>query len=162
MVTALFKKLYRQLKENYRPISLLSCISCVFGRIIHKQTYKYLKTNQLLNINNSGFQENDSAVLRLLSLTDMIYQGMDNEDEVLLIFLDISKAFDRVWHEGLIYKLKQAGIDGALLKWFESYLYNRKQRVVVCGHTSDSKFIHAESHRDLFWAPFYFSYMLAI
>jgi ribonuclease P/MRP protein subunit RPP40 len=102
----------------------------------------HLKSNRLLNINNSGFQENDSSVLRLLSLTDDIYQGLDKQDELLLVFMDISKAFDRVWHKGLIYKLKQSGIEGNLLKWFESYLLNRKQRVVVGGKSSDTKYIH--------------------
>ena len=53
------------------------------------------------------------------------------------VFLDISKAFDKVWHEGLIFKLKQNGISGKLLKFFESYLYNRKQRVMINGSYSD-------------------------
>jgi hypothetical protein len=89
MVTALFKKLNRQLKENYQPISLLSCISKIF-------------------------EKNDSAVLRLLSLCDAIYNGLDNSYEMLLLFLDISKAFDKVWHPGLLFKLRQSGIYGAL------------------------------------------------
>jgi hypothetical protein len=143
MVTAIFKKQDRQLKENYRPISLLSCISKIFERIIYNKLYSHLKTNKLLDVNNSGFQENDSSILRLLSLTDTIFQSLDNQDEVLLVFLDISKAFDRVWHEGILYKLKQAGIHGILLQWFESYLSNRKQRVVVGGKSSESKYVHA-------------------
>jgi hypothetical protein len=139
MVTAIFKKQNRQLKENYRPISLLSCISKVFERIIYNTTYNYFRSNHLLNIHNSGFQRDDSAILRLLSLTDSIYQGLDNQDEILLVFLDVSKAFDRVWHEGLLYKLEQAGIHGALLYWFGSYLLNRRQRVVVAGKSSNTR-----------------------
>ena len=53
------------------------------------------------------------------------------------VFLDISKAFDKVWHEGLIFKLKQNGVSGRLLKLFESYLSNRKQRVMINGSFSD-------------------------
>jgi hypothetical protein len=142
MITAIFKKQNRQLKNNYRPISLLSCISKVFERIIYKKLYEHLKTNRLLDINNSGFQANDSSVLRLLSLTDDIYQQLDNQNEIILIFMDISKAFDRVWHEGLIHKLKESGIEGNLLSWLESYLSNRKQRVVVGGKSSNTKYIH--------------------
>ena len=53
------------------------------------------------------------------------------------VFLDISKAFDKVWHEGLVFKLKQNGISGNLLKFFESYLHNRKQRVILNGSYSE-------------------------
>ena len=56
---------------------------------------------------------------------------------VALFLLDISKAFDRVWHTGLLAKLSRVGITGNLLKWFENYLTNRQQRVVVNGQTSD-------------------------
>ena len=54
-----------------------------------------------------------------------------------MVFLNISKAFDKVWHKGLLYKLKSVGIRGALLSWFESYLSNRQQRVVLDGQSSD-------------------------
>ena len=54
-----------------------------------------------------------------------------------MVFLDISKAFDRVWHRGLIYKLKQCGIHGRLLDWFVDYLNDRMQRVVINGQFSD-------------------------
>ena len=57
--------------------------------------------------------------------------------EVRAVFLDISKAFDKVWHKGLIFKLKQNGVSGRLLKFFESYLSNRKQRVMINGSYSD-------------------------
>jgi hypothetical protein len=63
MVTALFKKLNKQIKDNYRPISLLSCISKLFERLVFNSSYKYLRTHRLLNENNSGFAKNDSAVL---------------------------------------------------------------------------------------------------
>ena len=57
--------------------------------------------------------------------------------------MDISKAFDRVWHEGLIFKLKSYGIEGKLLKWLESYLINRKQRVIIDGISSDWRELEA-------------------
>ena len=57
--------------------------------------------------------------------------------EVRAVFLDISKAFDKVWHDGLIFKLKQNGVSGKLLMFFESYLCNRKQRVMINGSYSD-------------------------
>ena len=63
--------------------------------------------------------------------------------EVRAVFLDISKAFDKVWHDGLIFKLKQNGISGSLRKFFETYLHNRKQRVVLNGSFSDYSVTHS-------------------
>jgi hypothetical protein len=52
-------------------------------------------------------------------------KALDSGKEVRVVFCDISKAFDRVWHKGLIHKLKQSGISGNLLKWFQNYLYGK-------------------------------------
>ena len=68
---------------------------------------------------------------------------MDEGYEIRGVFLDISKAFDKVWHEGLVFKLKQNGISGNLLNIFEDFLRNRKQRVVLNGQTSNWENIHA-------------------
>jgi hypothetical protein len=64
-------------------------------------------------------------------------KAVDSGKEIRLVFLDISKAFDRVWQKGLIFKLKQAGISGGLLSWLYDYLSDRVQRVVVNGQTSE-------------------------
>ena len=86
---------------------------------------------------------NDSAINRILAILETVYKGFDEYSDSLFISLDISKAFDRVWHEGLIYKLKQNGIEGKLLKWFSSYLGNRKQKVVIGGSSSTFKPVQA-------------------
>jgi hypothetical protein len=143
LVTAIFKKLSKQIKSNYRPISLLCCISKVFERIVFNSTYQHLTINNLLDDENSGFKKDDSAILKLLALTDSIYKGLDDQEEILLTFLDITKAFDKVWHQGLITKLQQVGINGTLLEWYSDYLLNRCQRVVVGGKSSDIKQLHA-------------------
>ena len=64
-------------------------------------------------------------------------KALDEGKEVRAVFCDISKAFDRVWHRGLLFKLQIAGISGSLLQWFTDYLHNRKQRVVLPGANSD-------------------------
>ena len=66
------------------------------------------------------------------------------------VLCDVSKAFDRVWHKGLIFKEKQSGIDTTLLQWLTSYLSNRKQRVVIPGAHSNWVNIDLEFHK----APF--------
>ena len=68
-----------------------------------------------------------------------------NPLQLRAVFLDISKAFDKVWCEGLIVKLKKNGISDSLLKLFQNYLHNRKQRVVLNGSFSDYSFIKSGS-----------------
>ena len=75
----------------------------------------------------------DSTVNQLAYLYHMFTEALDAGKEVRTVFCDISKAFDRVWHEGLIYKLKAAGVSGDILRCFQSYLSGRRQRVVLPG-----------------------------
>ena len=81
----------------------------------------------------------------MLTLVDEIHQAFDDRNslEVRAVFLDISKAFDKVWHDGLIFKLKQNGVSGCLLKLLENYLQNRKQRVSLNGSLSEYSEIEA-------------------
>ena len=79
---------------------------------------------------------------QLLEMIHKISYSNSLGNETKIVFLDISKAFDRVWHKGLIFKLSRTGIPNSLLKWFESYLSNRSQRVIIRGNTSDWNFIN--------------------
>ena len=73
----------------------------------------------------------DSTANQLMFLYNEVYQALDECKEVRTVFCDISKTFDRVWHQGLIHKLSSIGISGSLLNWFISNLFGRKQRVIV-------------------------------
>ena len=70
---------------------------------------------------------------QLTYLYNTFCQALDSGKEVRAVFCDISKAFDRVWHEGLLLKLKAAGVTGKVLAWFKSYLSDRKRRVILPG-----------------------------
>ena len=96
--------------------------------------YNHFITNNLIQ---SGFRPNDSVTNQLIFLVDSIHSSLDLNLDVRSVFLDMSKAFDRVWHEGLLFKLKQNGINGKLLNLMKSYLGNRKQRVVLNGSESN-------------------------
>ena len=111
----------------------------IFEKIIFNNLYNYLNTNNLITENQSGFRPGDSTINQLLYLVNEIHEAFEdpNSLEVRAVFLDISKAFDKVWHDGLIFKLKQNGVDGRLLKLFESYLRDRQQRVVINGSYSE-------------------------
>ena len=91
----------------------------------------------------SGFRPGDSTVNQLLSIINDFAKAIDCGKEIRIIFCDISKAFDRVWHKGLLYKLKLIGVDDNLLKWFESYLSERRQQVVIGSENSEIKYTNA-------------------
>jgi hypothetical protein len=95
--------------------------------------YNHLLSHNLLKPFQSGFVPGASTVNQLTYLYNFFTEAFDSGKEVRAVFCDISKAFDRVWHKGLLYKLRRFGIKGNLIGWFSSYLSNRKQRVVVPG-----------------------------
>lgn len=104
-----------------------------FERVLYKRVHNFLVENQIITPFQSGFTRGDSAVNQLVDLYNTFGRALDEGKEVRVVFCDISKAFDRVWHKGLIAKLHHYGINGRLLKWFESYLSQRFQRVVIPG-----------------------------
>jgi len=121
---------------NHWPIALLPSLSKVFEKLVHKHLYSYLESNGLLNHRNSGFRKNHSTLTSLLKTTHDIYLAHDHNLSSHIVFLDISKAFDRVVHTNLLLKLKQIGIVGSLLNLITSYLENRSQVVRSNGSTS--------------------------
>ncbi len=142
-VTPIYKKSNPADPTNYRPISLLSCLGKIMERCIHKHLYNYLITNNLLTEYQSGFRRGDSTTNQLVYIYNDICKALDDGKEIRVVFCDISKAFDRVWHRGLLTKLSSIGIDGALHKWFSSYLSSRQQRVVIHNSHSNWKKINA-------------------
>ena len=106
---------------------------------MHPRLYEEIKYIViLLTPHQSGFQPGDSTINQLLSITHKIYGSFDNVPslETRAVFLDLSKAFDRVWHESLLYKLECNGISGKLLSLLRNFLTNRQQRVVLNGKNS--------------------------
>ena len=109
----------------------------MFERIIFKHVYNHFRDNALINKWQSGFLPGSSTVTQLLEMYNQFYSAIDEGKDVRIVYLDISKAFDRVWHKGLLLKLHKFGIGGNFLKWFSDYLSNRFQRVVINGQCSD-------------------------
>ena len=135
-IVPIFKKGDKQNIKNYRPVSLLPICSKIFERIIYDNMLKYFLDNNLITPKQSGFRPGDSCINQLLSITHDIFTSFDNGLEVRGVFLDISKAFDKVWHDALIYKLKQNGIKDKLLCLLLDFLKNRQQRVVLNDQSS--------------------------
>ena len=105
--------------------------------------FEFFIRNDLISQNQSGFKPGDSCINQLLAMTHEIYKSFDACLDVRAVFLDISKAFDKVWHQGLLYKLKQNGISGNLLETLTDFLKDRKQRVVWNGQNFSRKNIEA-------------------
>ena len=131
-------KNFNILTENYRPISLLPIFWKLFENIIYNNLFKYLQDNKFLSDNQSGFCSGDSSISQLLTITHNIFKAFDGSPslETRGVFLDVSKAFDKVWHDGLLYKLKCLGVEGALYNILKNYLQNRKLKVVLNGQFS--------------------------
>ena len=117
-IIPVYKKSKNRNFENNCSISLLPIFSKVFEKIIFNKMYTFLQDEQLLNPNKSGFRPSDLCINQLLSITHEISQSLDATPplEVRLDFLDISKAFDKVWHEGILYKVNSIGISGKFYK----------------------------------------------
>jgi hypothetical protein len=142
-VIPLYKKNDKSMPSNYRPVSLLSCCGKLFERIIFKHMYNYFLENNLIYKYQSGFLPNHSTTFQLVDIFHHICQSFDNKQYSCMVFCDISKAFDRVWHKGLLFKLQENGITGKLLKWISNYLNNRYQRVTLRASKSAAKPITA-------------------
>ena len=113
-VVPVHKKNEKNLKVNYRPISLLPIFGKVLEKLVYDSLYSHLVSCAFLDPNQSGFRPGDSSIAQLISITHSIYKAFDCNPplDVRSVYLDISKAFDRVWHVGLIYKLKRCGVSG--------------------------------------------------
>ena len=121
----------------------MSNLDKVFERLVFKHLFNHLRDNNILTSFQSGFIPGDSTTNQLTFLYNTFCQALDAGKEVMTVFCGIGKAFDRVWHAGLLHKLRSIGNSGELLKWFSSYLVGRKQRVVLHGVESQWNYIKA-------------------
>ena len=128
-VAPIFKSGKKELLTKYRAISVLSCFSKILERIMYNRVYNYLNYNNLHFRKQFGFRKGHSTDRALITLIDSIYDSFNQNKYTLGVFIDLSKAFDTVNHNILIDKLNSYGIKSNSLKWFSSYLSNRKQFV---------------------------------
>ena len=140
-VIALFKAGSTEDLNNYRPISLLPIFDKIMEKLMHRQLYAFLEAHDILFKNQFGFRKKCSTAHSLIEITEKIKESIDSGNFGCGIFIDLKKAFDTVNHKILLRKLEHYGIRGTTLKWFESYLTDRKQYVFYNGVSSDIKTI---------------------
>ena len=139
------KKDRNQIVDYCRPVSLLPICSKIFEKLIFDSIYDLINKNNLFNNNKSRFRSSDSCIQQRIAITHNIFSAFvaNPSLEVRGVFLDLSKAFDRVWHDDLLYNLKSNGTDSSLFKLIKSFLNKRCQRVVLNGLSSVWKSVTA-------------------
>ncbi len=123
---------------DYRPISLLSCTGKWVEKMINKRLSRLAEGQTYFAKSQFGFRAGYSADLQSARVVHHAHQAWSRGNGLLVLFLDIQKAFDTVWHNGLIFKLHtQLGIRGSALQWLSHFLHGRSARVQVEGVLSD-------------------------
>lgn len=123
--------------NDYRPISILSSLSKPLEKHVHKHLLQYLDRHNLLHQNQSGFRPKHSCQTALTSLLDKLLTAINDKKINGIVFLDLKKAFDLVNHRILLEKLRVYQLDTNSVNFFESYLKERKQSVLVNGTFSN-------------------------
>ena len=126
----------RSTTKNYCPVSLLSVVSKVFGKLVNNRVVDHLEKCGLFSDFQYGFRSSRSTADLLTVLSDRIARAFNRFGATRAVALDISKAFERAWHVGLLHKLKSYGISGQIFGFISSFLSNRWLRVVLDGKSS--------------------------
>ena len=121
----------RSTAKNFRPVSLLSVVSKVFEKLVNNRIADHLEKCGLFSDFQYGFRSSRSTANLLTVVSDRIARAFNGSGATRAVALDISKAFDRVWHTGLLHKLKPYGISGQIFGLISSFLSNRRLRVVL-------------------------------
>ena len=133
----------RSTAKNYHPVSLLSVVSKVFEKLVNNSIVGHLEKCGLFSSFQYGFRSSRSTAYLLTVLSDRIARAFNRSGATRAVALDISKAFDRVWHAGLLHKLKSYGIPGQIFGLISSFLSNRQLRVVLDGKSSQEYPVNA-------------------
>ena len=133
----------RSTAKNYRPVSLLSVISKVFEKLVNNRIVDHLEKCGLFSDFQYGFRSSRSTADLLTVVSDRIARAFNRSGATRAVALDISKAFDRVWHAGLLHKLKSYGISGPIFSLISSFFSNRRLRVVLDGKSSQEYPVNA-------------------
>ena len=123
--------------SNYRPISLLSNINKIFEKIIYSRLYKFLETNKVIHQNQFGFRAGYSTAMAISTFQESLLNAFDKKKGTCAILLDLSKAFDTINRDIILYKLRWYGIRGNMWALIKSYLENREQFVKGDNRNSD-------------------------
>ena len=138
-ITPIYKKGNKSECGNYRPVSLTSVPCKIMESLIKDKLVDHLQRNHLIKSSQHGFMKRKSCVTNLLEFLEEITSQVDKSSPMDIVYLDFSKAFDKVPKLRLIEKIRAHGIQGNALQWIENWLTDRRQRVFLNGELSDWK-----------------------
>ena len=123
----------RDIAQNYRPVALTSHLIKVFEKVLRKSLVAYMEEHNLFNPNQHGFRAGHSCLSQLLAHYDKVTKLLEDGYNVDVVYLDFSKAFDKLDFNITLQKLSDMGITGKVLQWITTFLTNRNQTVIVDG-----------------------------
>ena len=121
---------------SYRPISLLSAIMKLFEQVIEKRLRKHLEDNGFFSKYQSGFRKSKSTNDHLFRVFQTIMESFNRDKHVIAACLDVEKAFDNVWYNGMRYKIYQLDLPVKLCRWFSNFLAGKVIQVKIEGFLS--------------------------
>ncbi|KAK3103021.1 hypothetical protein FSP39_015814 [Pinctada imbricata] len=136
-IVPIFKKGDKSKASNYRPVSLTSICSKLMEHILHSNIITHLEQHSILTDTQHGFRSRRSCETQLIYTVHELARNLSEGKQIDAILLDFSKAFDKVPHERLLYKLHYYGVRDNTLTWVRSFLQGRKQLVLVEGERSE-------------------------
>ena len=140
-VAPLFKKGDKNVKTNYRPITVLTQFNQIFEHLLSKRYLSFFEKFNIITKKQFGFLKKHCTEHAILDLKEYIMSKLDNKDVMAVLFLDLQKAFDTVSHDIILKKLYHYGVRGKAHHLLKSYLSNRKQRTKVGNVLSDIAFV---------------------
>ena len=124
--------------NSYQPISLLSCLGTLQENVINRRLLSFLEDNNVLSQTQTGYRKHRSTENHLALIAQEIENAFQEKKKVVAVFFDLTKAFDKVWREGLLLKVLQSQVSGRMYKWIRCYLEDRSARVKLDGYMSES------------------------
>lgn len=146
---------------SYRPISILCGLDKVFENVIHSRIVEYSENNRIINKEQFGFRRDHSTIHQLKRVLNYIKTNKENRKSTGVVFLDIEKAFDSIWHNGLIFKMNQFGYPIYLQKMIQSFLLGRSFIVTVGEGISTERSIPAGVPQGSILSPHLYSIFTA-
>ena len=143
VIKPLHKKEDTNIISNYRPISILPCLSKIFEKSAANQLTKYLENQNLISASQHAYRKQHGTKTCLFQIINYVQKLLDDKKLVAIVSLDLSKAFDAINHEMLLAKLIKLGLSESSLLWIKSYLSGRKQRTRFSNYTSKEENVKA-------------------
>lgn len=137
-IIPLFKKGVKSNPANYRPISLVNNLGKVLEKFIQRQLNAEVASLKIIPVYQCGFREKHSTIDAAAVLRDSIVEAKNFKESISVCLIDISRAFDSVWHRGLVWKLANHGISANIVKIIENFLSGRTAKILANGNQSKS------------------------